>query len=36
MTTGAIITAVIMALVFAVGLIWCFRKWSNSGSQWDD
>jgi len=35
MTTGAIITAVIMALVFAVGLIWCFRQWGNGG-KWDD
>ena len=36
MTIGAIITAVIMALVFAVGLIWCFRRWSKSSGKWED
>ena len=29
MATGAIVTAVIMVLVFAVGLIWCFRLTSE-------
>ncbi len=36
MTTGAIITAVIMALIFAVGLIWCFKRWSTGSSKWED
>lgn len=36
MTIGAIITAVIMALVFTIGLIVCFRRWSKSSSKWDD
>jgi len=36
MATGAIITGVIMALVFAFGLIWCFRQWGKNSGKWDD
>jgi len=36
MTTGAIITMVIMWIVFIGGLSWCFSKWKSAGSKWED
>ena len=36
MTTAAIITGVIMTLVFIIGLSWCFHRWRASDSEWED
>jgi hypothetical protein len=36
MSIGAVITGLIMALVFIIGLTWCFRKWQGGGSEWED
>jgi len=36
MSTVAIVTGTIMAIVFIVALSWCFHRWRGSDSKWED
>ena len=36
MATGAIVTAVVMWVVFIGGLSWCFARWKRAGGKWED